>query len=110
MSESYQSPLTARYASREMSRLFSPQFKGETFRALWIALAKAEAKLGLPISQEQIAQMQAAKTSIDWVAVGRYEERFRHDVMAHIHAFGDACPAAKPIIHLGATSSYVNDN
>lgn len=110
MSESYQSPLATRYASREMLRLFSAQFKGETFRALWIALAKAEAKLGLPINQQQLAEMQAAKTSIDWAAVRRYEECFRHDVMAHIHAFGEACPAAKPILHLGATSSYVNDN
>ncbi len=110
MSDVYVSPLSARYAGPEMSRLFSAQFKGETFRALWIALAKAQAKLGLSITQSQIDQMIAAQTHLDFQLIQRYEKQFRHDVMAHIHAFGDACPLAKPIIHLGATSSYVNDN
>jgi adenylosuccinate lyase len=106
----YVSPFSARYTSKEMSYLFSPQFKIVTFRRLWISLAKAEKKLGLSITNQQIAQMEAHVESIDFAAAEQYEKRFRHDVMAHIHAFGDQCPAAKPIIHLGATSSYVTDN
>lgn len=106
----YESPLSARYASKELSYLFSPQFKGLTFRKLWIALAKAEKNLGLPISDVQIQEMEAHKESIDFHAIERYEKKCKHDVMAHIHAFGDLCPQAKPILHLGATSCYVTDN
>ncbi len=107
---SYTSPFSARYASREMSYLFSAQSRAVTFRKLWIALAKGERALGLPISEKQIEQMEKAAEQIDFAAVHAYEKQFRHDVMAHIHAFGDLCPEAKPILHLGATSSYVTDN
>lgn len=106
----YISPFSARYSSPEMSHLFSSQAKIVTFRKLWIALAKAEQKLGLPITAAQIAQMEKAVERIDFAVAHEYEKKFRHDVMAHIHAFGDQCPDAKPIIHLGATSSYVTDN
>jgi adenylosuccinate lyase len=93
-----------------MSQLWSPQRKFSTWRKLWIALAEAEAELGLPITQEQIAQMRAHVDDIDFEAASRYEREKRHDVMAHVLTFGDACPAARPIIHLGATSCYVTDN
>jgi len=93
-----------------MSYLFSSRFKILTFRKLWIALAKAERRLGLPIEKRQIDEMQAHLEEIDFEAVEKHEKRMRHDVMAQIHAFGDLCPAAKPIIHLGATSCYVTDN
>lgn len=108
--EEYASPFTARYTSSEMSQLFSAQFKIATFRRLWTALAKAQQKLGLPITHQQIAQLEDNIHKIDFAAALNYEKRFRHDVMAHIHAYGDQCPDAKPIIHLGATSSYVVDN
>lgn len=104
------SPFSSRYASKEMSYLFSEHYRGVLFRKLWIALAKGEKKLGLPITQEQITSMQRHVETIDLKAVREYEKKFRHDVMAHIHAFGDLCPSAKPIIHLGATSSFVTDN
>jgi len=106
----YESPFSARYISPEMSFLFSAQHKIATFRRLWIALAKAQQKLGLSISKQQIAQMEAHADKINFATTDEYEKKFRHDVMAHIHAFGDQCPDAKPIIHLGATSSYVADN
>ncbi|HEY4255216.1 MAG TPA: adenylosuccinate lyase [Chlamydiales bacterium] len=106
----YLSPLSTRYGSREMSALFSDRHKIETFRKLWVALATAQRQLGLPISDLQIKQLEAHITHIDLDAIHRYEKKFRHDVMAHIHAFGDLCPDAKPILHLGATSSYVTDN
>lgn len=106
----YQTPLGARYASKEMSYLFSSQFKHRTWRHLWVALAKAEKKLGLPISKEQIEEMQRHIDDIDFAKVAEYEKTLRHDVMAHIHAYGEQCPMAKGIIHLGATSSYVTDN
>lgn len=106
----YQSPFSARYISPEMSYLFSAQYKITTFRRLWVSLAKAQQKLGLPITKQQIAQMEAHVDKIDFAATNEYEKKFRHDVMAHIHAFGDQCPEAKGIIHLGATSSYVADN
>jgi adenylosuccinate lyase len=93
-----------------MSRLFSPWFKGVCFRKLWVALALAEKNAGLPVQSAQIAQMQAHTDTIDFGSILHYEKIFRHDVMAHIHAFGDQCPEAKPIIHWGATSSYVTDN
>lgn len=106
----YQSPFSARYISPEMSYLFSAHYKIATYRRLWIALAKAQHQLGLPITKDQIAQMEANVESIDFAKTNEYEKQFRHDVMAHIHAFGDQCPKAKPIIHLGSTSSYVLDN
>lgn len=106
----YQSPFSARYASEEMSHCFSPHFKYVTWRKLWIALAKAQKELGLPITDKQIATMEAAVNAIDFLKVEEYERKLRHDVMAHIHAFGDQCPEAKGIIHLGATSCYVTDN
>ena len=108
--EEYQSPFSARYISREMSRIFSAHHKIHTFRKLWIALAKAQKKLGLSISPAQIAQMERHAKQIDFAKAEEFEKQFRHDVMAHIHAFGEQCPDAKPIIHLGATSSYVTDN
>lgn len=108
--QTYDNPLIQRYASRAMARLWSPQVKFSTWRRLWVALAEAERELGLNISQEQIDQMRAKIEEIDFPAAEEYERRFRHDVMAHVHAFGDAAPAARPIIHLGATSCYVTDN
>ena len=106
----YESPLSSRYASREMLYLCSPDKKFTTWRRLWIALARAEMKLGLPITQAQIDEMEQHKDDIDYEAAARYERQLRHDVMAHIHAFGDLCPTAMPIIHLGATSCFVGDN
>mgnify|MGYP000178213357 CR=1 FL=1 len=106
----YDNPLIARYASAEMSELWGPQRKFSTWRRLWVALAEAEAELGLPITAEQIAELRANVDRIDFAAAERYERRLRHDVMAHVHAYGDACPTARPIIHLGATSCYVTDN
>ncbi|OGN64237.1 MAG: adenylosuccinate lyase [Chlamydiae bacterium RIFCSPHIGHO2_12_FULL_49_9] len=108
--EEYVSPFSARYASKEMSHLFSDHFRASTFRRLWISLARAQQTLGLPIQQTQIAQMEGQVENINFEAVKEYEKRFRHDVMAHIHAYGDLCPDAKKIIHLGATSCYVTDN
>ena len=93
-----------------MLYLFSPDKKFTTWRRLWIALARAEMKLGLPITQAQIDEMEQHKDDIDYEAAARYERQLRHDVMAHIHAFGDLCPTAMPIIHLGATSCFVGDN
>ncbi len=108
--ELYASPFTARYCSPEMSHLFSAHWKIYTYRLLWVALAKGQKKLGLPITDQQILQMEQMASCIDFDQAHEYEKKFRHDVMAHIHAFGDQCPAAKPIIHLGATSSFVTDN
>ncbi len=110
MNDTYVSPFSTRYSSPEMSRLFSARYKVGLFRKLWIALAKAQKKFGLPVTQKQIDQLTAHADKIDFDQVAIYEKKFRHDVMAHIHAFGDQCPDAKPIIHLGATSSYVTDN
>jgi adenylosuccinate lyase len=106
----YQNPLLERYASHEMSHIFSPHYKFSTWRKLWIALAECEKKLGLPITDEQINEMKAHIENIDFDSARNYESRTRHDVMAHIHTYGDLCPKAKPIIHLGATSAYVGDN
>ncbi|HEX2958840.1 MAG TPA: adenylosuccinate lyase [Chitinispirillaceae bacterium] len=106
----YQNPLLERYASDEMSYLFSPQFKFSTWRKLWVALAECEKDLGLPISDEQIAEMKAHINDIDFEKAKAYERQTRHDVMAHVYTFGECCPKAKPIIHLGATSAYVGDN
>jgi adenylosuccinate lyase len=110
MSDRYTHPLTDRYASAEMSRLFSPQFKFETWRRLWLWLAEEEKRLGLPISDEALAQMRANLSAIDFQAAAREEERTRHDVMAHVRVYGEAAPAARGIIHWGATSAYVSDN
>lgn len=106
----YQSPLTSRYASEEMSRLFSPQFKHSTWRKLWVALAESEKELGLDITQQQIDELASHIEDIDFDQAGSYESQLHHDVMAHIHAYGDQCPNARPIIHLGATSCFVTDN
>jgi len=106
----YDNPLIVRYASRGMSELWGPQRKFSTWRRLWVALAEAEAELGLPVSAEQIAEMKAHLDDIDFDVAASYERRLRHDVMAHVHTFGDCCPKARPIIHLGATSCYVTDN
>ncbi len=106
----YQSPLSGRYASKQMKELFSSDKKFRTWRLLWIALAKAEKGLGLPITQEQIDQLEANKTDINYEVAEKTEKLLRHDVMAHIHAYGEQCPDAKGIIHLGATSCYVTDN
>ena len=108
--EFYDNPLIARYASREMSALWGPLRKFRTWRRLWVALAEAEAEMGLPITQLQIEELRAAAEDIDFAAAESYEKKLRHDVMAHVHAYGDACPEARGIIHLGATSCYVTDN
>ena len=106
----YSSPLEGRYASREMKELFSDQRKFSLWRRLWLTLAQCQKELGLDITDEQLEQMGGHLDDIDFDKAQQYEQKLRHDVMAHIHAFGDAAPAAKPIIHLGATSQYVNDN
>jgi adenylosuccinate lyase len=108
--DQYQNPLIGRYSSPEMSEIWSPQRKFSTWRRLWVALAEAEAELGLPISPKQIAQLKAHVDEIDFEAARRHERRLRHDVMAHVHAYGDVCPDARAIIHLGATSCFVTDN
>jgi adenylosuccinate lyase len=106
----YASPLAERYASREMLGNWSAQTRHGLWRRLWLALAEAERELGYPVPDEALRQMRAHLDDIDFVAVAAYERRFRHDVMAHVHAFGDVAPAARPFIHLGATSAYVTDN
>jgi len=108
--DGYVSPLEARYASAPMRRLFSANHKFTTWRRLWVALAKCQKTLGLEITDEQIAQLEANVENIDYEQAAEYERKFRHDVMAHIHTFGDAAPAARGIIHLGATSQFVNCN
>lgn len=106
----YESPLSSRYASEEMLYNFSSDMKFKTWRSLWIALAKAQKKLGLNISEEQIAELEENRDAIDYEAAEAREKEVRHDVMAHIHVYGKQCPNAEPIIHLGATSAYVGDN
>ena len=108
--ERYTSPFVTRWCSDEMQRLWSELHRFRLWRSLWIALAEAEKELGLDISDEAIAQLKEHKDDIDLQAARRYEEEFRHDVMAHVHAYGDQCPAAKAIIHLGATSCCITDN
>ena len=108
--DTYNSPFNARYASKEMQYIYSPDFKFRTWRKLWIALAESERELGLNITQEQIDELKAHAEDINYEAAAAYEKEFRHDVMAHVHAYGDQCPKAEPIIHLGATSCYVGDN
>lgn len=106
----YTSPFVERFATKEMIQLWSAQRKFSTWRRCWVALAEAQQQLGLPITDEQIAEMRAHLEDIDFEKARAYESKTRHDVMAHIHAYGDVAPAAKPIIHLGATSCYVGDN
>ncbi len=106
----YSSPLSERYASADMLRLWSAATRHGLWRQLWLALAESQQALGVEIPPEAIAQMRAHLDDIDFTAVAAYERRFRHDVMAHVHAFGDVAPAAKPFIHLGATSAFVTDN
>lgn len=106
----YKSSLSERYASKEMGFLFSPNFKYKTWRKLWIALAKAQKKLGFPISNAQITALEKTLHSLDFSRVKEYEKKYRHDVMAHIHAYADIAPDARGIIHMGATSCYVTDN
>jgi adenylosuccinate lyase len=110
MKNVYESPFNARYASSEMQQIFSPDMKFTTWRKLWIALAEAEKELGLNITDAQIEQMKNNQDSINYETAEKYEKQFRHDVMSHVHAFGELCPDARPIIHLGATSCYVGDN
>ncbi|RMF95615.1 MAG: adenylosuccinate lyase, partial [Planctomycetota bacterium] len=106
----YENPLITRYASREMAGVWSARRKFRTWRRLWIALAEAEAELGLPITNEQIEELRTHADDIDFEAAAEHERRLRHDVMAHVHAYGDQCPNARGIIHLGATSCFVTDN
>ena len=106
----YQSPLCERYASKEMQSIFSNDRKFSTWRKLWVALAESEQELGLPISNEQIQEMKSQISNIDYEKAKQYERELRHDVMAHVHTYGDACPKSAGIIHLGATSCYVGDN
>ena len=109
-SRTYENPLNSRYASKEMQFLFSPDMKFTTWRKLWVALAEVEKELGLEISDEQIAEMKAHVGDVNYDVAKEREREVRHDVMAHVYAFGVQCPLAKPIIHLGATSCYVGDN
>lgn len=106
----YENPLVERYASREMLTVFSADYKFRTWRKLWIALAKAERSLGLPIDEDQINEMESYQDDINYQVAKEKEKEIRHDVMAHVFAFGTQCPKAMPIIHLGATSAYVGDN
>ena len=108
--QSYTSPLSTRYASAAMRQVFSDEKKFLTWRKLWIALAESEQELGLPISDEQLAEMRDNFEPLDLELAARYEQELRHDVMAHVHAWGDVCPKARPILHLGATSCFVGDN
>jgi adenylosuccinate lyase len=110
LKNTYESPLNSRYASSEMQEIFSPDMKFKTWRRLWIALAEAEKELGLNITNEQIEELKSQKDNINYELAEAKEKEFRHDVMAHIHAYGELCPSAKGIIHLGATSCYVGDN
>jgi adenylosuccinate lyase len=108
--ERYQSPLAERYASAAMLQLWSPQTRHGLWRRLWLALAESEQALGVDIPETALAEMRAHLDDIDFSEVAKYEKRFRHDVMAHVHAFGDVAPAARGVIHLGATSAFVTDN
>ena len=110
MKDKYESPLCSRYASEKMQYIFSPDWKFSTWRRLWCALAEQERALGVPITAEQVAELRAHIDDIDYARAEGYERETRHDVMAHILAYGDACPAARGILHLGATSCYVDDN
>ncbi len=107
----YENPLCSRYSSDKMKYIFSPDFKFSTWRKLWVYLAESEKELGLDfIKEEQINAMKENIHNIDYETANKYERKLRHDVMAHVHTFGELVPIAKPIIHLGATSAYVGDN
>ena len=106
----YESPLSARYAGKEMKYLFSPDKKFRTWRRLWVALAEAEHELGLPVSQEQVEELRAHQDEVNYDVAEAREKEVRHDVMSHVYAYGQQCPKAAGIIHLGATSCYVGDN
>ena len=106
----YESPLSSRYASDEMQYIFSQDKKFSTWRRLWVALARAEMELGLPVTQEQVDELERHVDDIDYDKAAQWERKLRHDVMAHVHTYGELCPKAMPIIHLGATSCYVGDN
>ena len=108
--ERFEHPLIERYAGRDMARLFSPRMRYGAWRDLWIALARAESELGLPVTEAQIAELEEHRDEFDWEAVANYEKDLRHDVMAHVHHYGDLAPSARGIIHLGATSCFVTDN
>jgi adenylosuccinate lyase len=110
MSDNYTSPFSQRYSSKEMQLIFSDDYKFSTWRKLWISLAKAQMKLGLPITKKQIDELEENKDNIDYDQVKLFEKQIRHDVMSHIKAYGLQCPSAKGIIHLGATSCFVTDN
>ena len=110
MKDHYESPLSSRYASEYMLRLFSADTRIQTWRKLWIALARAEHELGLPVTAEQVAELEAHVTDIDYECAAAREKEVRHDVMAHVYTYGKAAPSAAGIIHLGATSCYVTDN
>ncbi len=110
MTDRYESPLASRYASDYMLNLFSSDTRYQTWRKLWVALAREESRLGLPITEEQVAELEAHLTDIDYECVRQREKEVRHDVMAHVYAYGKAAPSAAGIIHLGATSCYVTDN
>ena len=106
----YENPLCTRYASERMQQIFSPDYKFTTWQRLWLSLAENEMKLGLPVTQEQVDELRQQLGVIDYAAAARYERELRHDVMAHIRAWGEHCPKARGIIHLGAPSCYVDDN
>lgn len=110
MRDKYVSPLCERYADEKMQKIFSPDNRYSTWRKLWVALAESEQELGLNITDEQIAEMKSHIYDIDYEKEAEYERQLRHDVMAHIYTYGDSCPTARGIIHLGATSCYVTDN
>lgn len=110
MTDRYESPLSGRYASAEMNAIFSDDFKFSTWRKLWTALAEAERELGLDISEQQIEELRSNINNINYDVANAKEKELRHDVMAHIHAYGEQCPTARGIIHLGATSCFVGDN
>ena len=110
MTNSYESPFCTRYASKEMQFIFSADKKFTTWRKLWVALARAEMKLGLNVTQEQVDELEANIDNIDYAAAAEREKLVRHDVMSHVYAYGLVCPKAAGIIHLGATSCYVGDN
>ena len=110
MKNQYESPLSSRYASDYMKELFSSDTRYQTWRKLWVALARAEMKLGLPVTESQVKELEAHIDDIDYDCVSRREKEVRHDVMAHVYAYGKVAPTAAGIIHLGATSCYVTDN
>src|SRR4051794_23908772 len=110
MRNSYNTPLTSRYASKEMSYLFSDEMKFKTWRKLWVALAEGEKKLGINITDAQIEELKSFADNVNYEIAENKEKEIKHDVMSHVYAYGLQCPTAKGIIHLGATSCYVGDN